>query len=252
MRTQLPSVQRGATTPHLSATPTTAPPQRFERDALKNKTGMWWLPAATDAAAGLLPGLSPRDLDLLPPSAAAAGFDSDDDGDQGGGGGGAGGGGGGKGGGAAAELLRLAAAQRMNTDVRKVSGWVCGWCDLPLFGAFCCLWLLLVVGCAVHVACLISRLAPFSTAPNSNSNPKPHQHTAQNALQTRPPSTAMTHTYIHIYTHTHIRPPSSRSWGPRTAPRRPRSCCGCRCGCAATATATGSVVAFLCYPPLLC
>ncbi|GBF89357.1 hypothetical protein Rsub_02235 [Raphidocelis subcapitata] len=81
------------------------------------KKGMWWLPAAGDAAAGLLPGLSPRDLDLLPPSAAAG--DGDESDGEGGGGGGGGGHGGGAGG--AAELLALAAAQRMNTDVRKAA-----------------------------------------------------------------------------------------------------------------------------------
>jgi hypothetical protein len=74
---------------------------------------MWWLPAAGDAAAGLLPGLSPRDLDLLPPPARGDGSDGEGDGNGGGSGAGAAGAG-------AAQLLALAAAQRMNTDVRKV------------------------------------------------------------------------------------------------------------------------------------
>ena len=84
----------------------------------------WWLPADTDAADRLLPGHTPRDLDLQPAAAAAG-----DDEEGGGGGAGRGGAGGGAAGGAAgaraAELLKLAAAQRMNTDVRKV-GAGCG------------------------------------------------------------------------------------------------------------------------------
>ncbi|KIY94918.1 putative Nucleolar MIF4G domain-containing protein 1 [Monoraphidium neglectum] len=79
-----------------------------------DKKGMWWLPAAMDAAAGLLPGLAPRDLDLLP----LRGDDSGDDEEEGRGGGGGAGTGAGAG---AAELLKLAAAQRMNTDVRKAA-----------------------------------------------------------------------------------------------------------------------------------
>jgi hypothetical protein len=81
---------------------------------------MWWLPAATDAAAGLLPGgAMALGLDLLPSSPAV---DSEEEGAEDERGGRRAGGKAAGIGESAAELLQLAAAQRMNTDVRKVRG----------------------------------------------------------------------------------------------------------------------------------
>lgn len=57
-------------------------------------SGMWWLPAAADAKAGLLPGISP-DM-LQPDTVTASGVSS-----------------------TANQLLQLAVAQRMNTDARR-------------------------------------------------------------------------------------------------------------------------------------
>ncbi|KAF8061907.1 MRF1 [Scenedesmus sp. PABB004] len=83
-----------------------------------DKKGMWWHPSATDAAAGLLPGvLAEHDAaGAAAAAAAAAAADADDDDDGGGAGAGAGAGGGAPG---AAQLLALAAGMRMTTDARR-------------------------------------------------------------------------------------------------------------------------------------
>jgi hypothetical protein len=98
-------------------------PHCFTPDApLTPPSGMWWHPAATDAAAGLLPGVLADTYGGS--SAAAVAAAAAVDGDDGFGGGpaaaAAGGGGGAQAGAVgAAQLLQLAAGLRMTTDVRR-------------------------------------------------------------------------------------------------------------------------------------
>jgi hypothetical protein len=83
------------------------------------RAGMWWHPAATDAAAGLLPGVLADALGGSAAVAAAAAAAAAADAEEGvlpaaGGGGGPAGGAVGAG-----QLLQLAAGMRMTTDVRR-------------------------------------------------------------------------------------------------------------------------------------
>eukprot|EP00882_Tetradesmus_deserticola_P014563 GHRQ01015491.1.p1 GENE.GHRQ01015491.1~~GHRQ01015491.1.p1 ORF type:complete len:481 (+),score=238.12 GHRQ01015491.1:300-1742(+) len=82
-----------------------------------NKKGMWWHPAATDAAAGLLPGLLAEHMHSSGAAAAAAAAAADGDDEYEGGSGGAGAGTGAS----AAQLLQLAAGMRMTTDARRAA-----------------------------------------------------------------------------------------------------------------------------------